>query len=200
MKADAVGRARERLASAQARLTDLQSAKDYVSTSRYWYEFLLASNGVFNVLEQGAKGSNKSKAWFGNKKHERRSDSLLRYLHQARHVDEHGLGPVTELEKPKVVLVEDGKPIAAVENMVGNKGIFRNLEDQPMDPKKISEMRIYRETAKLIPVFNRGVRYDPPTEHMGSKIEGPEPMTVAVAKLMVQYLEPMVAEAETLGQ
>lgn len=198
MNNGAVGKARERLASVRARLADLQSAKDYASTSRHWYEFLLAGNGVFNVLEQGVKGSNKSEAWFGKKKHERKIDPLLRYLHQARHVDEHGLGPVTEREGPKTVLVEDGKPIAAIENMVGNKGTFRSLGEQPIDPKKVNELRIYWETAKLIPVFNRGVRYDPPTEHKGSKIDDPAPMTVAIAKLMVQYLEQLVAEAETL--
>lgn len=178
----------------------MQSAKDYASTSRYWYEFPLASNDVFNVLDQGAKGSNKSESWLGKKKRERRVDPLLRYLHQARHVNEHGLGPVTEPQLPKAVLVEDGKQVAAIENMVGNKGTFRSLNDQPMDLEKVNEFRIYRETAKLIPVLNRGVQYDPPTEHMGSKIDDPAPMTVAVAKLMVQYLESMVAEAETLGQ
>lgn len=97
----AVEKAMDRLASAKARLRELGSSKDYDSARRYWYEFLLASNAVFSILEQGAKGSNKSGPWFGNRKNERKTDPLLRYLLHARNADEHDVPSVTELDRQK---------------------------------------------------------------------------------------------------
>jgi hypothetical protein len=65
MQKAAVKKAKERLASARTSLTALESSRDYNSARRHWYNFLLSSNSVFSILEQGAKGFNKSAPWFG---------------------------------------------------------------------------------------------------------------------------------------
>jgi hypothetical protein len=197
MQKSAIDKAKDRLASAKARLKDLESAKDYDTARRQWYEFLLCSNAVFSVLEQGSKGFNKSSAWFGKKKQERKSDPLLCYLQHARNADEHNVPSVTELDLQKIVMVEDGKPVAEIRDMVGNKGTFFSLSDNASpNLTNINEMRIYPDRAKLIRVRDRGVNYDPPTEHLGSIIHDNGP--ISIASLMVQYIESLAAEAESL--
>jgi hypothetical protein len=177
MRKAAVGKARDRLASARARLVELESSKDYNAARRCWYDFLLPSNAVFSVLEQGAKGQNKSAPWFGSKRRERRDDPLLRYVHHARNADEHNVPSVTELDRQKVVMVEDGKPIAEIRDVVGNKGTFYSLSADPSpNLTKINEMRVYPDRAKLIRVYDSGVWYDPPSEHLGLQIEDNGPM------------------------
>jgi hypothetical protein len=54
---------------------------------------------MFNKLELGAKNSAKSRAWYGTKVHQRRTDPLLQ---QARNADEHGLEFVTEKQPGSV--------------------------------------------------------------------------------------------------
>jgi hypothetical protein len=196
MRKAAVEKAKDRFASAKARVKDLESSKDYDSARRHWYDFLLSSNVVFSILEQGAKGFDKSQNWFGKRRNERKHDPLLCYLHHARNAAEHNIFSVTELDRRKMVLVENGTPAAAIEEMTGNAGKFRGLSSQAANLEKINEIRIYPDRAKLIRVKDRGNEYDPPSEHQGSAIDDNGPITVA--RLMVRYIELMIDEAQSL--
>jgi hypothetical protein len=73
----------------------------------------------------------------------RKSDPLLRYLVQARNVEEHSIQELASEWDPQL----KGQPI-------GNK---MHLSWQPWD-------------RPLLPVVNRGVRYDPPRIHLGQPI------------------------------
>jgi hypothetical protein len=121
MRSAAVQKAKDRLTSAKARLKDLESSKDYESARRHWYDFLICSNAVFSILEQGSKGANKSEYWYGKKKYERKNDPLLRYIHHARNAEEHNVASVTELDRQKILMVQDGKPVAEIRDVIGNK-------------------------------------------------------------------------------
>ncbi len=80
--------------------------------------------------------------------------------------------------------------------MIGNTGTFSHASDQSPDMTKVTGMRIYPNRAKLIRVKDRGVVYDPPTEHLGSTIDDVSP--IVVAGLMLEYIAAMVHEAEAL--
>lgn len=204
MKRAAIEKAKDRLASAKERLKDLESSKDYDRSRRHWYDFLLPSNAIFSILEQGAKGVSASEKWFVTKKDQRRTDELLRYLWHARNADEHNIPSVTELDRQKVVLVEGDKPVAEIGDMASTdkrgefRGRYRNLDKEKASLSKITSMRVYPDRAKLIRVTDRGVGYDPPSSHLGSAIDDNGP--TAVAKLMVQYVEGLISEAESLGR
>jgi hypothetical protein len=60
----------------------------------------------------------------------------------------------------------------------------------------VNELRVYPDRAKLISVKDRGIDYDPPVEHLGQPIEDNGP--IAVAQLMVKYIEAMTNEAQGL--
>jgi hypothetical protein len=193
MHKEAIEKAKDRIESAKAHLKSLEASKDYKSSRRHWYDFLTASNNVFSVLQQGAKGSSKSDAWFAKRRQERRQDPLLCYMQHARNADEHNVPSVTALDRERMVFHEGDKAVASVDDMVGNKGIFHHPGDKPPDLPKIDHIRIYPERAKLIRVRDRNVDYDPPTEHLGSTIPEVSPLTVA--RLMLNYVEAMTIEA-----
>lgn len=198
MDISAINKAKDRLVSAKARLKDLGSAEDYDTARRQWYEFLLSSNSVFSVLEQGSKSSNKSGAWMREKKQERKKDSLLSYLQHARNADEHNVPSVTELDRQKIVMMAGDKEVAEIRDMIGNQGTFQSLSEVGVSPKleTVTELRIYPERAKLIRVRDRGTYYDPPEEHLGSTLSDNSPALIAT--LMVRYIEALITEAESL--
>src|SRR6516165_1236564 len=91
MKAIGLDSARERLRRAHSAFERLERATTNKDRETAWSDFLLASHAVYSKLEQGSKGCGKSQAWFGRKKHERKNDELLRYIHHARNIDDHGI-------------------------------------------------------------------------------------------------------------
>jgi hypothetical protein len=175
----------------------LSRAKKYEVSRRHWYEFLVSANSIFGVFEQGAKqGDDGDRDWFKARKQQRKDDPLLSYLHHARNADEHHVASVTELAKPRMVMMAGEEKIAAVEDMVGNKGTFQNLQSGPADLTKVNGIRVYPERAKLIKVTDSSGTYEPPVMHLGEALEENSPSEVA--KLMTVYLEAMVADAQTL--
>jgi hypothetical protein len=193
-----IEKAKDRLASAKLRIKDLESAKSYEKSRQNWYEFLISSNAVFSILEQGSKGGGiVFQNWYIEKKKEQKTDPLLCYLHHARNADEHNIQSVTEIDLQKVVMVENGKPVAEMRRSVNKKGIFHPVKEfTSTQISRINEIRIYPDRARLISVVDRGVNYDPPEKHLGSPMDDNGP--IAVANLMVQYLERLIAEAMSL--
>ena len=51
---------------------------DFAHAEEAWTDFLLAASTIYTKLEQGAKTSGQSAAWFGRKKKQRRDDPVLR--------------------------------------------------------------------------------------------------------------------------
>jgi hypothetical protein len=91
MDSRALAAARTRLARAKNAVAGLDKATTVEEMHSGWWAFLLAADGIYSKLEQGAKGTSKSEPWFGKVKHLRKTDPLLLYIHQARNSDEHGI-------------------------------------------------------------------------------------------------------------
>lgn len=96
MKPIAIEQAKIRLIKARRATSRLINAKSYEDAEDAWTDFLSAAAAIYSKLEQGCKNDGASGAWFGRKKKVRKDDELLRYLHQARNSDEHGIERVTE--------------------------------------------------------------------------------------------------------
>jgi hypothetical protein len=108
---------------------------------------------------------------------------------QARGVDEHSIADVIE-HKPGSVAIKAGPS--------GSLHLRRlEMKDGRMSLEYEGEPPIIEFTAsrpKLIPVTNRGRKYQPPTSHSGASVD-PENV-VAVAELGLKFYEKFVAEAE----
>ena len=195
MKQRAVEQAREKLARAERAVETLQSATSFETAREAWVDFLHAASGLYSKLEQGSKSNGRSMGWFGQKKKERRSDPLLRYLHFARNSDQHGLRLITELEPGSAAI--QGKQLPFGER--------RHITIIPVDPvtgqpqpDKAAAAFVPGPSLRLIRAHDDRFHdfCDPPKEHLGRPITNHFPNAVAVLGLF--YLKDLVAEAEEL--
>lgn len=198
MDSKAVEKAKLRLNQAEAKLREAADACDYQAFAGAWYFFLIAAKNVYTCLEQGSKASPQSRQWFGAKKNERKSDPLLQYLFQARDDDEHGLGEVTAL-KPEEVRIGIGSETGSGSFFIKTLNIdhgqitLEGVETYDGKPLEIIHTPAH---VVLTPVTARaGIKYYPPTEHLGEKLPNSLPLTVGRTGL--NYLGALVEEARS---
>jgi hypothetical protein len=188
MHPDAVDQALEKLERARAAVERIVAPSDAPGVVEgAWVDFLLAAHSIYSKLEQGAKrGSGESAAWFARKKSQRKTDPLLRYIHQARNVEEHGIERVTRRASSRVT-VEAGTYI-----QLRSDGENWNIEHM------IGSAQHAYDQVALVPV--RGARFgdifQPPWQHLGQTL--PDRMPKTIATLGLSYLEGMVKEAATI--
>ena len=198
MDAAAVEKAKRRLERARECLTEIERPpKTYADFQAAWTDFLLALNGIFSCLEQGAKISPQSRQWFGGKKRTRKGDGLMQYLHQARNTEEHGIVPVSKLKTPTVKLLEGtGNPDSVKSIEIHDDRVI--IVHNPSEGKS-PVISVTMPAAILVPVKDdrSGKVFDPPTEHLDQLIENSFPLTVS--RLGFAYVENLIAEAEGLA-
>ena len=95
MKQESVDAARKEFDHAGAELSSMKVAASPQDLDVTWSRFLVRANRVFTKLERGAQEGS-CKGWFDRVKHCRRTDPLLKYIHQARDADEHGIERITK--------------------------------------------------------------------------------------------------------
>lgn len=182
--------------SAKDALARLDTAADYPAMIKAWVEFLIACGGIYTKLEQGAKGCPKSTYWFGTKKHERRVDPLLVYLHQARNADEHGIEPVT---KPFSYIVFGGPtPLAGVETTTGPDGeeIVTPIWQGGQQPGHYTEASGSFAQLATVRDARYGDEFKPPIEHLGEPLTNTWPY--GVGSVGLAYFDSLITEAGTL--
>lgn len=189
MRKNALVQAVGRLSKAYSAVNRMQLAKDYAALEEAWSDFLMAAGGVYSKLEQGAKGCGASEGWFGRKKHDRKTDELLSYLHHARNADEHGIEPTTNHQQRVGI---------------GGNGYVRRLV---MEGSKVIEFDadpgihvVVEDFAALVPAHDRryGDSFNPPTQHLGQPI--PDTSPIGVARLGLAYLEGLISEGGQLPE
>ena len=152
-----------------------------------WEEFLTAAHGIYSKLEQGAKTAPASKVWFNQKKHERRTDPLLTYIHQARNAEEHGIERITARTNSHVS-VPPGGMVQFIPQETGGWKVGET----------IGEIGYPNDIVALVRVHDRrfGNWFDPPTTHLGQEFH--DRSALAVAERAIVYLEGILAEAAAL--
>lgn len=194
----AVAKAKLRLAKVERCVKQIvEDQESYAAFHEPWADFLLALAGIYTALEQGAKVKPQSRQWFGEKKRLRREDELLRYLHQARNAEEHGIAPVSNLEPPRVELV------AGDRSMVRGIEFEDNLIRIKLDSRAQPGGHIFQVDSpaiRLVTVEDSrfGDTCDPPTKHLGKTLEDNFPSTVA--RLGLEYACLLVADAEAMAK
>lgn len=194
MKRAAVDQARNRLEKARRALADMKNSRLLDATASAWSNFLVASSGVYSKLEQGAKGAGLSEAWFGRKKHERRTDRLLQYIHQARNADEHGIEPITRAELASLQV--SGGGAYRFDGIVGGDDTNLKITHEGGPPPVVLVGRRMKLTT--VKDSRYGDSFDPPAEHLGAPISDRSP--IGVASLALSYLEGLLAEAAQLAE
>lgn len=192
MNPKAIEHAEHRLKKARQALDVMEFSTTFAESEEAWSAFLSAASTVYSKLEQGSKTSGTSQGWFGRKKHERKNDELLCYIHHARNSDEHGIAEITAREGGGWALQGGGKYL--LNGTIGNNGVLEVTHMGGPPPKVV----IIEPSVRLVPVKNErwGDVFSPPTMHLGEKLPNIAPLTIA--KLAIDYLENLVAEAAGL--
>jgi hypothetical protein len=190
MKPSATQQARARRDKAAKAVSGMETAKTYAEFNQHWIDFLLAMNGVYTKLAAGSLGSPKSQGWFGRKKHERKTDPLLSYIHHARNADEHGVEDSTVLRPGKFWAGRGAESLSV--SMANGIMDIRSGDGRPFT------VGISSATAELVSVRDDrfGDQFDPPNHHLGLEINDPSP--VGVAKLALSFADKLISEAEAL--
>jgi hypothetical protein len=197
MKKIAIDKCEALLEKAKASVAVIEQSASLKQVGSAWSDLLVTSQRINTMLEQGAKGNSKSYAWWGLKRRERRTDTLLRYAHHARDADEHGLAEITERAEPYVALgvgpgaweidlktgAPDGTPTVGQVKAMGGQ-----------EPGKSKFIETKPARVVLVRVFDRGDAYDPPTD-------GSETITPAKASRgLLDHLTGMIKEAKQLAE
>lgn len=164
-----------------------------------WSNFLTAHNGIFTVLEQGAKINPKSRQWFGEKKTFRRKDEMLNYLHQARNADEHDIPSVVAQRFAGGISFPDKQPSGMKITRVTFRPAGSNIETVVENHHGLKDVTVLSPVFVLCRVHdNRSKRYfDVPTTHLGKPIEASR--AIGVAELANAYTSDLLVEAEKLA-
>ena len=186
----AVEQAEERLKRAKIALQTVTTGGDRKDRESAWIDLISALATVYSKLEQGAKSSAKSAAWFGSKKHMRRTDQLLAYIHHARNSAEHGISPPATFVRQAVSFHGVMKPGTMAGLHLTNEGM------RPISNDPDLKLRFVENDVRLLTVKDRDVVYHPPTEHLGQALTAFG--ASQIGSLAVSYVEQMVKEARTL--
>tara|TARA_R110002074_G_scaffold377728_1_gene555313 strand:+ start:1024 stop:1614 length:591 start_codon:yes stop_codon:yes gene_type:complete len=192
----ALNKSKERLRKARQAIDALPTCTSAEAFNDTWFDFLVASNGIYIQLRLATKENAKSRQWFGGKTQERKSDPLLQYLHQARNADEHGIEQTIRINPGSLRIG------AATPGALGEVTISGNLSKE-FTITNTSNMPITitttAPTCHLVSVFDdrSGKTYDPPTAHLGTPIADQSP--VGVATLALTYLSNLLDEADAFS-
>ncbi len=129
------------------------------------------------------------KQWSDALQRTRDQDELLRYIHQARHADEHGLDRVIEKQTGGLKIAPgDGPTHIRTLTAIPGKGISVDYSGARPAFTWLPDMVV------LLPVENRGVSYSVPTQHLGQRL--PDAKAITVAETAYEYFANAIAEAE----
>ena len=189
MRKIAIVQTRGKLALVQAAVEALDKPASERAAYQSWIDFLHAVTQFYSKLEQGAKSSAKSIGWFGQKKHERRTDNLLKYLLHARNADEHGLDPLMQLTAPILRMEPEGYNVPS--DRIGKELAIRGLPGRTL-------VTTLPTSTQLVDVKDRSGHIIPwPTNHKGQVFE--INTVPAIARLALETLQGILQEAEKLA-
>ena len=200
MKRVALDKAQDHLDLASDAVSDMAAATNFKAYEQAWSQFLTQASRFYSKIEQGAKGCKVSEPWFGSKKHERRKDALLSYIHHARDCDEHTIDNTTAISADMLTGTydkDDGFKVS-FEFMVDGNGRqhFRNVKATGKDGEALP-YELVNPRMVLLTVHDRryGDKFDPPLMHRTRPIVDTTPR--GVAQLALTYLREMLSEARS---
>jgi hypothetical protein len=120
MNRQAIVKAEEKLVRMRRAVCAMKEASEPDQIKRSWEDFIVAATTFYNALAHGAKGNNKSNAWFGKKKHAHKTDPLLKDIHHARNAENHGIEQITDLASSQITLKGKGTTVTLIDAARGS--------------------------------------------------------------------------------
>lgn len=191
MNARGFRHAERALAKVQTCFARLQQADDLEEVADAWEDFLQAAAKVYEKFRAASRGDPQTWGWFGRVEEERRSDPLLCYLHHARNADFHRFEEIVEPAGPIHGIKSTGGVRINSLQIIQGRLVSGSLE--PTSPASEITISMYPSHLRLLPVTDRGIVYDVPTQHEGREVGVISVMKAA--ELAVGYLNRLVVAA-----
>ena len=171
----------------------MRESKSVDTAETAWRSFLHSLDRVWTKLGLECKAHPRLQSWWSNRLKVRGDDMLLRYLHHARNSDEHTLTEVVSLHGGRLSIQPPagGKKAYLQSIVIGDDPSTAQVEYTGA-PLQIER---HPPHLRLETVYDRGVHYAPPTEHLLRPLAEADPLTVAA--LGLAYCSQMLDDAET---
>jgi hypothetical protein len=143
-----------------------------------WRDFLGAIEKSWVKVERLCQSTSGFPQWQRRFKTLRLADPLLRYVYHARHVDQHTVAEIVALTPGQSVITMSQPGTLYIAELVVEGGLIKSYRGSQPLRQTITPAR-----ANLLPVTNRGAKYDVPTEHLGAALPDSSPVAVGMAAL-----------------
>lgn len=177
------------LKRARVALDSMIGAKAIDEFEEWWKEFLRRTERAWNKTQAHYGKSPKWSGWQSKYESLRKTDQLLSYLVNARGAEEHTVNAVVSTTPGSIGINAAEGNFLHIEKMSINNGVIT-----VKSPQKLKIDFIPGKT-ELLPVVNRGRRYEVPKDHLGQAIN---PQDVpSLAKAALAFYESAIADTET---
>lgn len=185
---EAIPKCLDRLEKAKEALFRSRNAHSAESFKNAFAEFLIWTGSVLHAIEAGSKETPQGRQWYGGVKRFGKGDELLRYMHQARNVEEHTKAHAALMDPGATVI---GGPITPE---LDNGGDRRTLA---INGSVLFDVQ--GPNPKFLPLIDDryNLLFSVPTMHLGKKLSSQQPIDVGA--LYLSYLETLIDEAASLA-
>lgn len=183
---------RQELERAREAIVRMRAASNHREFEDAWKECLSRLERAWNKVQCHFKQSPKWNSWAGKYMKQRREDPLLKYLTNARGADEHTIGEITELAPGSMTIGATGGVMRLYGLRMSSSAVV--VDAAPASPGARLVIAFNPEKTRLLPVINRGVRYDVPTMHLGNAIDPNDVLTIAACG--AKYYSGLLDEAD----
>ncbi|WGI26589.1 hypothetical protein QEN58_05895 [Halomonas alkaliantarctica] len=175
----------QELNEATVHVIGMENADSLDAFEKHWRGFLHHLERVWNKSQAHFKNHPAWNGWKGQYDRTRRQDPLLSYLINARGADEHTVAEITyRVPGNTTISNNSGRPITITKGDFTGRGTARYEADGELD------IKFNPGRTKLLPVYNRGVEYRPPTSHKDESIDPND--VIDVARKGVEFYDEML--------
>ena len=176
------------LRAAARAIQDMDNATDLEIFEHHWKVFLSCIEKLWEKMEKACESSSKFPPWQGKHRRTRKKDPLLRYLKQARNADNHSIQDLNYINSGSFTVIhkDPRTGISGTKHITQDESLKYNQDELFIN--------IFSPHPEVLPVTNKGVRYDPPKIHLGERIDDLHPSTLAV--LGLKFYSELINEAE----
>lgn len=178
--------------SAVQRMADTKSLTEF---QQAWQDFLFRIERAWETAERSLRNQAGFQQWFKPYSELRKKDSLLRFLHQARHAETHGISDT--VGKPLKLQLQDkyGRRFDFRGARADLKDGLLTIDVKSLHPAQDFNVSVVPTAPELVRFRNRGKWYNPPTSHLKNRLTTLHP--VDAAKLGLAFYRAFISEAQS---
>lgn len=166
-------------------LMDMRVAKQLDDLALAWELFLIFHQRTWNKCEAHYRGTSFWGPLLPKYSTRRKQDPILIYVHQARHVDEHGIHPIMHRQEASTNV--SGGTLTGGTCITGGGEYI-------VGPGSTATFEIVPATVLSIPVTNKGKTYQPPV------LDGiATPPVLRIAEEAIKFFDDLFSEIDVAG-